>query len=138
MDIDINRILLNESKKSLKHGDVPVGALIVHNGKIIAKAHNTREKNHNVLGHAEINCILKASKKLKSWHLDQCDMYVTLKPCSICDNIIKNSRINSIHYYLDKPSFKKEYDKTKYMLINDRFSTLYLNMLSNFFKTKRK
>lgn len=138
MNIDIDRILLKESRKSLKHGDVPVGALIIYKGKVIAKAHNTREKEHNVLGHAEINCVLKAAKKLKTWHLDQCDMYITLKPCSICTDIIKNSRINSIYYYLDKPITKKEYDKTQFMLINNKFSTIYSNMLSQFFKAKRK
>ena len=81
-------ILMKLAKKATKHQDVPVSALIVKNNKIIAKAFNTKEKTNNVCNHAEVLVISKASRKLKDWRLNDCDLYVTLKPCSICENII--------------------------------------------------
>ena len=85
--------IINLSKKSLKSNDVPVGAIIVQNGEIIATGYNTREKSNDILGHAEINAIKKATKKINNWNLSMCDLYVTLKPCSMCMEIIKKCRI---------------------------------------------
>ena len=108
------------------------------NDKIISKAFNKREKNHNVLDHAEIIAIKQASKKLKDWRLFDCDLYVTLKPCSICENIIKQSRIKHVYYLIDKPETKKEYNKTKLNKMNYcTYEQMYDNILKNFFKKKR-
>ena len=112
-------ILMKLAKKATKHQDVPVSALIVKNNKIIAKAFNTKEKTNNVCNHAEVLVISKASRKLKDWRLNDCDLYVTLKPCSICENIIKQSRIQNVYYLLSKPNNKKEYNKTKFVETNN-------------------
>lgn len=93
---------IKEAIKAYKKGEIPVGAVIVKNDKVIAKAHNNRQFNHNVLGHAEINCILKAEKKIKDWRLNECDMYVTLEPCEMCNMFIKESRIKNVYYLMNK------------------------------------
>lgn len=130
-------IAIKESQKSLKTGDIPVGAVIVLNGKIVSKGHNTKEVTNNILGHAEINTILKASKKLSTWHLDDCELYVTLKPCTMCESVIKNSHIKQVYYLLDKQSDQKEFQKTKSMLITNDLSTQYNQILSSFFQNIR-
>lgn len=73
------------------------GAIIVKNGKIIARAHNLRELKQSSLAHAEILCIDKACKKLKTWRLDDMEMYVTLEPCSMCSGAIIQSRISKVY-----------------------------------------
>ena len=88
---------LKEAKKAYKKQEIPVGAVIVENGKIIARAHNLKETKKNTIAHAEILAISKASKKLKSWRLSNCDMYITLEPCSMCAGAIVLSRINKIY-----------------------------------------
>ena len=131
-------ILINLLKKAVSIDEVPVSALIVKNGKIIAKAYNKRNKNHDILGHAEIIAIKKASQKLKDWRLFDCDLYVTLKPCSICENIIKQSRIQNVYYLIDKPDNKKEYNKTKFIKTNiSTQKQQYKNILNHFFQKKR-
>ncbi len=87
---------LMEAAKAEKHGEVPIGAVIVKGDKIIARGHNTREAKKNALCHAEIIAINKACKKLKSWRLSDCDLYVTLEPCPMCMGAIINSRIKRI------------------------------------------
>ena len=88
---------LKEAKKAYKKDEVPVGAVIVKNGEIIARAHNLREKKQSATAHAEILAIEKASKQLNSWRLIDCDMYVTLEPCSMCAGAIINSRIRRVY-----------------------------------------
>lgn len=139
MDIEIFNILMENTNKSLENNDVPVGAVIVKDGQILAFGYNTREKDQNVLGHAEINAILEAQKVLKNWNLSGCDLYVTLVPCSMCLEIIKQSRIDNIYYLLDKPTFKREFYKTKLQKINDtNYENKYAEILSNFFKKLRE
>ena len=94
---------LAEAKKAYLIDEGPVGAVIVYNNKIIARGYNTREKEQSVLGHAEINAIRKASKKIGSWRLEDCDMYVTLEPCSMCSGAIIQSRIKSLYYGASDP-----------------------------------
>lgn len=139
MDSEIFNILMENANKSLDNNDVPVGAVIVKDGKVLAFGYNTREKDQNVLGHAEINAILETQKVLKNWNLSGCDLYVTLVPCSMCLEIIKQSRIDNIYYLLDKPASKKEFYKTKMQKINDaNFENKYADILSNFFKKLRE
>ncbi len=91
------KLALNEAKKAYKKDEVPVGAIIVKGDEIIAKAYNLREKKQSALSHAEIMCIDKACKKLNSWRLDGCEMYVTLEPCAMCAGAITQSRIKKVY-----------------------------------------
>ena len=89
---------LKEAKKAYKKLEVPVGCVIVKDGKIIARAHNLKETKYDTTKHAEILAIQKASKKLESWRLIDCDMYVTLEPCPMCAGAIIQSRIKNLYY----------------------------------------
>ena len=88
---------LKEAKKAYDKVEVPVGAVIVKDGKIIARAHNLKETKYDTTKHAEILAIQKASKKLNSWRLIDCEMYVTLEPCSMCAGALINSRIKKVY-----------------------------------------
>lgn len=88
---------LKEAKKAYEKLEVPVGCVIVKEGKIIARAHNLKETKLDTTKHAEILAIQKASKKLESWRLLDCEMYVTLEPCSMCAGAIINSRIKKVY-----------------------------------------
>lgn len=88
---------LKEAKKAYEKLEVPVGCVIVKEGKIIARAHNLKETKLDTTKHAEILAIQKASKKLESWRLLDCEMYVTLEPCPMCAGAIINSRIKKVY-----------------------------------------
>ena len=88
---------LKEAKKAYDKLEVPVGCVIVKDGKIISRAHNLKETKKDTTKHAEILAIQKASKKLEAWRLLDCDMYVTLEPCSMCAGAIINSRIRNLY-----------------------------------------
>ncbi len=84
------------AREAADTGEVPVGAVIVKNGEIIATGKNERESKQNALSHAEIEAINNACKKLGSWRLDDCEMYVTLEPCPMCAGAIINARIKTL------------------------------------------
>ena len=128
---------IEEAKKSLLTEDVPIGALIVLNDEIISYGYNTREKDHSILGHAEINAIEQATKKLKRWNLSDCELYVSLEPCSMCKEIIKQTKLKKVYYLLSKPAFKKEYDKIQFIKLESSSEQTYASVLSEFFKKKR-
>ena len=88
---------LKEAKKAYKKLEIPVGAVIVKDGKIIARGHNLKETKEDTTKHAEIIAIQKASKKLSEWRLIDCEMYVTLEPCAMCAGAIINSRIKKVY-----------------------------------------
>ncbi len=88
---------LKEAKKAYKKLEVPVGAVIVKNGEIIARGHNLKETKKDTTKHAEIIAIQKASQKIGAWRLEECEMYVTLEPCTMCAGAIINSRIKKIY-----------------------------------------
>ena len=88
---------LKEAEKAYKKLEVPVGAIIVKDGKVIARAHNQKETKTDTTKHAEILAIQKASKRLKAWRLIDCEMYVTLEPCTMCAGAIINSRIKKVY-----------------------------------------
>lgn len=88
---------LKEADKAYKKMEIPVGSVIVKNGKIIARGYNQKESKKNTIKHAEIIAIEKASKKLDSWRLNDCEMYVTLEPCPMCAGAIIQSRIKKVY-----------------------------------------
>lgn len=88
---------LNQAKLAFGKGEAAVGAVIVKDGQIISRGHNLKEAKHDVTSHAEIEAIRKAAKKLGTWRLDQCDMYVTLEPCPMCAGAIIQSRIRILY-----------------------------------------
>lgn len=88
---------LKEAQKAYDIEEIPVGVVIVKDGKIIARAHNMKETKNIATGHAEIIAIEKACKKLNSWRLTDCDMYVTLEPCPMCAGALINSRIKRVY-----------------------------------------
>lgn len=135
-----------EAQKAYKRDEVPVGAVIVKNGKIIARGYNQKEKSKNAIKHAEIIAIEKACKKLKNWHLDGCELYVTLEPCLMCCGAIIQSRIKKIYYGVKSDRFgyvesvDKLFNKNTHVMeevknLNHEDS---LKILQNFFKNKRK
>lgn len=90
------KFAIEEAKKS--DNDIPVGAVVVHNGEIIASAHNEREKLNDISAHAEILALKKASKVLNNWRLEDCELYVTLEPCPMCGWAILQSRVKSVYF----------------------------------------
>lgn len=128
-------LALKEAKKSLKTNDVPVGTIIVENGQIIAKAHNTREKKHKITGHAEINAIEKACKKKKTWHLNNCELYTTLEPCKMCLEVIKQARIKKLYFAAKQ---EKETNISNVEMIQIKNGENSSKIIKNFFKNKRK
>jgi len=92
---------LKEAQKAFEKEEVPVGAVIVKNNKIISRAHNLKELKCDATCHAEILAIQKACKKIGSWRLNDCDMYVTLEPCPMCTGALINSRIRKLYIGTD-------------------------------------
>ena len=126
---------IKEAKRSLKTDDVPVGAVIVENDIIIAKSHNTKEKKNKVTRHAEINAIEKACKKKKTWYLNNCELYVTLEPCEMCMSAIKQARIKTVYYAVERN--KKNSFNTSKKQINFGNEEAK-KILKDFFEKKRK
>ena len=90
-------LALNEAKKAYKIEEIPVGAIIVKDGKVISRAYNQKETKNNPIAHAEILAIERASKKLGRWRLDDCDLYVTLEPCPMCAGAIIQARLKNLY-----------------------------------------
>lgn len=140
-------VAYKEALKALKEDEVPVGAIIVKDDVILSKAHNQKERTNLSTAHAEILAINKACKKLNSWHLDDCIMYVTLEPCAMCAGAILQSRIKTVVYgaksFQDgaiESTFKlyevkgfNHYPQTKYFSELENCSKI----ISDYFKTKR-
>lgn len=89
---------LKLARKAAAEGEVPVGCVVVRDGVIVGRGRNRRETEKDALGHAEIEAIHKACKKLGGWRLHQCDLYVTLEPCPMCTGAIINARIKTVYY----------------------------------------
>lgn len=87
---------IKQAKKAEVIGDVPIGCVIVHDGKIIARGYNKRNKDKTVLAHAELLAMKKACKKLGDWRLEDCTMYITLEPCQMCAGAIVQARIDKV------------------------------------------
>ena len=104
-DLYFMKQALNEANKAYNRGEVPVGCVIVKDDKVIARAYNKRDQKKDVLGHAEIEAIQKATKKLNAWILEDCTIYVTLEPCLMCAGAILQSRIKRLVYGAKEPKF---------------------------------
>ena len=94
---DYMKMAIAEAQKS--DGEIPVGAVLVKDGQVIAKAHNMREKENDITSHAEILVIRQAEKILNNWRLDGCELYVTLEPCPMCGWAILQSRISKVYFF---------------------------------------
>jgi len=131
--MNISDELLKLMNKAIKKNEVPIACIITKDDKIIAKAYNKTNRTNNILDHAEIIAIKKASKRLNNWRLNDCKLYVSLEPCDMCKEIIKKSRISEVVYYSKQNNNKTEKD-TKYNFISnyDISSTII-----NFFKKIR-
>ena len=128
-------------------GAIPIGAVIVKNEEIISSAYNKREKSQIATHHAEILAIEKACKKLKSWRLDNCDLYVTLEPCPMCAGAILNARIRNLYYAVkDENSGGISRFNMLNNTLNHTTNSFHLTdyeqenktLIQNFFKDKRK
>ena len=139
---------LNMAKRAYKKNEVPIGAVIVKDEKIISKAYNQREKKQNAIKHAEIIAIDKACKKLKSWRLDGCTLFVTLEPCPMCSGAICNARIDKVVYASSEKTSQDNLCEMilqsnrlnhKVLLEQDKnFEREASNLLTSFFKEKRQ
>lgn len=99
------KLALEEAQKAYDAMEVPIGAVIVRDGEVIASAHNKKEQLQKATAHAEILCIEEASQKLGTWYLDDCELYVTIEPCAMCAGAIVNSRIRKVYYGAKEKKF---------------------------------
>lgn len=138
---------LKEAEKALLIDEVPIGCVIVKDGKILARGHNKKETTKDPCGHAEILTIKKACKKLDNWRLEDCDIYVTIEPCIMCSGAIIQSRIRNVYYGapdLKGGGFGSSINVLESSGLN-HYPNVYSNILgdkcakiiSDYFKTKR-
>ena len=118
LDEQYMRIAIDQARIAEENGDVPIGAVIVHNGQIIAKAYNQREQLQDPTAHAEIIALTQAASALENWHLDDCTMYVTLEPCCMCAGALVLARIDRLVYGCDDP--KTGAIKSLYNIVQDK------------------
>lgn len=134
-------LAIKEAQKALKIGEMPVGAVIVKNNKVIGKGYNKKEKNKNALMHAEIIAIQKACKKNKDWRLNECEIYVTMEPCVMCMGAIVESRIKKIYCGVQNNKSKKTNEQIcneeKIEIISDILKNNIINQINDFFKIIR-
>ena len=119
--------------KAIRYNEVPVACIITKDNKIIAKAYNKINKSNNILDHAEIIAIKKASKKINNWRLNDCKLYISLEPCDMCKEVIKKSRISEVIFYSKQNEHKTEKEINYKFIDNIDIS----NTLTNFFKDIR-
>ena len=147
MEIKFMNQAIKQALKACEKDEVPIGAVIVLDGKIIARAHNAMEKRQVATAHAEILAIEKACKKLKSWRLDGAEMYVTIEPCAMCAGAIANARIKTV--YFGAYEQKSGCAISKYPVLTDNGlnhktefqggieQEICTNIIKNYFKAKR-
>ena len=96
--MDYMHLALEEARKAAEEGEIPVGAVIVRDGEVIAQAHNLRESDHDPTAHAELLCMRQAARKLGDWRLRGCTLYVTLEPCPMCAGAMVMSQLGACVY----------------------------------------
>ncbi len=133
------KIAIKEAIKAKKKGDVPVGAIIVMENKVISKSYNKKEHNKNAIKHAEILAISKACKKIHSWHLDNCTLYCTMEPCMMCCGAILQSRIKKVVYLVKNEKYGCTHllKNSKIEFIEMKNNTNMKQLLNDFFQLKR-
>ena len=127
-------ILKKLNNKAKNNGDIPVSAIVIYKNKIITKEYNKKYKNNDPFAHAEILAIKKASKKLKTPNLSECEMYITLSPCNMCKEVIKESKIKKIYYFTENKKIIN--NKIDYIKIDDD-KNYFSKELTAFFNNKR-
>lgn len=142
------RLALCEAEKAIEEGEMPVGAVIVRDGQVIATGHNVRNVTHDPTLHAEIVAIRKACEKLCDWRLSDCDLYVTLEPCVMCSGAIINSRMRSVYFGAYDAEyggaggridlFSKSYFGSNTRIYAGIMEEECTSMLKNFFATLRE
>ena len=133
------QLLYKLAIKAARNGDVPVSAIILKNDKIIATGYNNRQKKSFVLGHAEVNAIIKAERKLGDFRLNDCILLTTLKPCKMCQSIIEAARIKEIYYILDQKGVES-YQKANFKQLTHKGSVFidkYQLLFDDFFRKLR-
>ncbi len=133
------QLLYKLARKAARNGDVPVSAIILKNDRIIATGYNNRQKKSVVLGHAEVNAIIKAERKLGDFRLNDCILLTTLKPCKMCQSIIEAARIKEIYYILDQKGVES-YQKANFKQLNHKdnvFIDKYQLLFDDFFRKLR-
>ena len=125
--------------ESYNNDEIPVGAIVVKKNEIIGVGINNRERDHSVVGHAEINAIEEACKYIGDWRLDGCELYVTLMPCMMCSGAIVESRLEKVYYLCDRTNVR--FESSEYInvikLNNEKIEEKYLKLLQLFFENKR-
>ena len=130
-------IAIKEAKKAYKYEEVPVGAVIVKNNKIVSKAFNKKEKTKNVIKHAEIIAISKACEKIKNWRLEDCEIYVTMEPCMMCSGAIEQSRIKKIVYGVKNKNYGSTAQLKNVEIISQVCEKECRQLVQSFFKKRR-
>ncbi len=142
------KMAIKEALKGAAQDEVPIGAVIVKDGVVLARAHNEKEKKNQATRHAEIVAIEKAAKKLQNWWLEDCDIYVTLEPCAMCAGALINSRLRAVYfgaYDLKAGCCGSLYNLPTDTRFNHRLTVEggimkeeCATLLTNYFKKKRK
>lgn len=141
MNSEILEELDKKVQESLENDEIPIGAVIFDkNNNIVSSAANSRQKEANILGHAEINAILAAEKKINDWRLNGYSMIVNMEPCDMCTTIIKEARIDQVFYFLNNKSVnnlvlinKKRLENEEYLKLVNKYEVI----IKEYFKNKR-
>lgn len=127
---------LKEAEKAARKGEVPIGAIAVYKGKVIGRAHNIREKNHDPTGHAEILLLRKVSKKLKSWRMPGLAIYVTLEPCLMCLSAMQQAQVSQVVFAAPDP--KKDRALLRIKIVGGVCSEESAGLIRQFFQKLRR
>lgn len=135
-------LALKEAKNAYKLGEVPIGCVVVLNGEVIATAHNMRESTNRISSHAEINALDLAGVRLKRWHLEDCELYVTVEPCLMCYSAILQSRIKKVYIgsrqmEIKKQSYRMSFNQST-IIDESLLSNECSNLMMSFFELIRK
>lgn len=134
-------LAIEEAEKAFNNNEVPVGAIVVYKNKVIGTGYNKKKTTNCVYMHAELIAVKEASNYLKDWRLNDCDIYITLEPCSMCCSAIKESRIKNIYYGCERKD--KNLKKINKLILDKNVNYININenkcskILSSFFENKR-
>ena len=147
MNLKYFDVAFDEAIKAFDENEVPIGAVIVRDDKIIAFAHNKKEHDKCSISHAEILAIMEASNKINNWRLEDCDIYVTLDPCPMCASAIKQARIKNVYSALNNSDnnnlnliqsiFKKDITNPEVNFVSNLYVDRSKNLLNSFFDKQR-